>query len=89
MLGEAMKKDLDSRLNRIKGQIEGVQTMVAEDRYCIDILNQITAVRRALEKVALKVMGSHMESCVSEAMRSNSGQKKIKELMDTIDQFVR
>jgi len=63
--------------------------MVAEERYCIDIVNQITAVRRALEKVALKVMGSHMESCVSEAMRSHGGQKKIKELMDTIDQFVR
>jgi len=89
--------------------------MVAEDRYCIDILNQINAVRRALEKVALKIMSSHMESCVSEVMRSDAQtleiavevlvgfmescvrevmrsdgeRKKIKELMDTIDQFVR
>jgi DNA-binding FrmR family transcriptional regulator len=89
MLHDTARKDLESRLKRIKGQVEGLQAMVAEDRYCIDIVNQITAVRRALEKVALTVMGSHMESCVSEAIRSRDGQKKIKELMDTIDHFVR
>lgn len=85
----AVKKDLAVRLKRIKGQIEGIQTMVAEERYCIDIVNQINAVRRALEKVALRAMSNHMESCVSEAMRSQDGRKKIKELMDTIDHFVR
>jgi DNA-binding FrmR family transcriptional regulator len=69
--------------------VEGIHTMVADERYCIDILTQITAVRRALEKVALKVMERHMESCVSEAVRSQDGQKKIKELMNTIDHFVR
>ena len=58
MLDEAMKKDLSSRLQRIRGQVDGIQTMVADDRYCIDILHQITAVRRALEKVALKVVAS-------------------------------
>lgn len=89
MIDDAMKGDLESRLKRIKGQVEGIQAMVVDERYCIDILNQITAVRRALEKVALKVMESHMESCVSEAVRSRDGRQKIKELMNTIDQFVR
>ena len=89
MINEATKRDLESRLKRIKGQVEGIQTMVADERYCIDIFTQITAVRRALEKVALKVMERHMESCVSEAVRSQDGQKKIKELMNTIDHFVR
>ncbi len=89
MIDDAMKKDLQSRLQRVKGQVDGIQAMVTDERYCIDILHQITAVRRALERVALKVMGSHMESCVSEAVRSHDGQKKIKELMETIDQFVR
>lgn len=89
MIDETMKRELESRLKRIKGQVEGIQGMVADERYCIDVLTQITAVRRALEKVALKVMGSHMESCVSEAVRSHDGQKKIKELMKTIDHFVR
>ncbi len=88
-MNDAMKKDLQSRLQRIKGQVDGIQAMVADERYCIDILNQITAVRRALERVALKVMGSRMESCVSEAVRSHDGQKKIKELMEMIDHFVR
>ena len=89
MIDDAMKRDLESRLRRIKGQVDGIQAMVADERYCIDILNQITAVRRALDKVALKVMGSHMESCVSEAVRSHDGRQKIKELMNTIDHFVR
>jgi len=89
VINEATKRDLESRLKRIKGQVEGIQTMVADERYCIDILTQITAVRRALEKVALKIMERHMESCVSEAVRSQDGQKKIKELMNTIDHFVR
>lgn len=89
MLDDVMKKDVRARLQRIKGQVDGIQAMVADDRYCIDIVNQITAVRRALEKVALKVMGSHMESCVSDAVRSQNGRQKIKELMNTIDQFVR
>ena len=88
-MDDAMKKELESRLKRIKGQVEGIQAMVADERYCIDILTQLTAARRALEKVALKVMGSHMESCVSEAMHSHDGRQKIKELMNTIDQFVR
>jgi CsoR family transcriptional regulator, copper-sensing transcriptional repressor len=89
VINETMKRDLESRLKRIKGQVEGIQTMVADERYCIDILTQITAVRRALEKVALKVMESHMDSCVSEAVRSHDGHRKIKELMKTIDHFVR
>ena len=84
-----IKASCAKRLTRIEGQVRGLSRMVADDRYCIDILHQITAVRRALEKVALKVMGSHMESCVSEAVRSHDGKKKIKELMETIDHFVR
>jgi CsoR family transcriptional regulator, copper-sensing transcriptional repressor len=89
MINSTLKTDLTSRLKRVKGQIDGIQAMVADERYCIEILTQINAVRRALEKVALKVMGSHMESCVSEALRSHDGQRKIKELMQTIDHFVR
>ncbi len=77
------------RLKRIEGQVHGIQRMVEEGRYCIDILQQITAVRRALEQTALVVMRRHIDSCVSEAIRSKHGETKISELMDTMDRFLR
>ncbi len=89
MIDVAVKDQVLIRLKKIEGQIKGLQRMVEEERYCIDIVNQITAVRRALEQVALLVMKRHVESCVSEAIRLGDSTKKIEELMDTIDRFVR
>lgn len=58
------KPELTKRLNRIAGQVAGVQRMVEEDRYCIDVLNQISAVRRALDNVGVALIRRHLESCV-------------------------
>ena len=77
------------RLARVEGQIKGIQRMVEDGRYCIDIIQQITAARRALEQVALSVMRRHVESCVSDAVQSKNGSAKISELMTTIDQFMK
>jgi len=77
------------RLKKVEGQVKGIQRMVEDGRYCIDIIQQITAVRRALEQAALGVMRRHVDSCVSEAIRSKSGQAKITELMGTIHQFIK
>ncbi len=77
------------RLKKIEGQVKGIQRMVADGRYCIDIVQQITAARRALEQVALGVMRRHVDSCVSDAIRSKDGEKKISELMGTIHQFIK
>ncbi len=77
------------RLKRIEGQVKGVQRMVEEGRYCIDIIQQITAARRAMEQVALSVMRRHVESCVSDAVRSKNGSAKVSELMTTIHQFIK
>lgn len=63
--------------------------MIQERQYCIDILTQLNAVRRALEKTALLVMQQHMSTCVSEAISAKKGTQKIEELMRTIDQFLR
>ena len=81
--------ELLPRLRRIEGQIRGITRMVEERRYCIDIIQQLTAVRRALDQVSLKFMNGHINSCVSEAIRRQDGVKKIEELMQTIHRFVK
>ncbi len=81
--------DLLPRLRRIEGQIRGITRMVEERRYCIDIIQQLSAARRALDQVALKIMAGHINNCVSTAIREQDGAKKIDELMQTIHQFVK
>ena len=58
------RKDIKARANRIAGQVAGIQRMIDEDRYCVDTLNQIAAVRSALDSLGIKLLGSHLESCV-------------------------
>ena len=77
------------RLRRVEGQIKGIQRMVESRRYCIDILQQVTAARRALDEVALRVMRGHIDACVSDAIRHKDGAAKVEELMQTIHRFVK
>lgn len=81
--------DLLPRLRRIEGQIRGISRMVTERRYCIDIIQQLTAARRALDQVSLKIMKGHINTCVSESIRKREGAQKISELMQTINRFVK
>lgn len=89
MVNDDTKKELRPRIKRVIGQIEGVEKMIEEERYCIDIINQINAARRALEQVALIVMKRHMESCLTEAIKGKKGQEKIDEMVSSIDAFIR
>jgi DNA-binding FrmR family transcriptional regulator len=78
------------RLRRIEGQVQGIQRMVEEDKYCVDILLQLTAVQGAVEQVQKILLGQHLESCVTEAVRSGSArdrQKKMEELLDVFSRF--
>ena len=77
------------RLRRIEGQIRGISRMVEERRYCIDIIQQLTAARKALDQVSLQIMNGHINSCVSDAIRRQDGAKKVEELMRTITRFVK
>ena len=81
--------DLLPRLRRIEGQVRGITRMVEERRYCIDILQQLTAARKALDQVSLKIMNGHINTCVSDAIRRQDGAKKVEELMRTITRFVK
>ena len=81
--------DLLPRLRRIEGQIRGITRMVEKRRYCIDVIQQLTAARKALDQVSLKVMNGHINTCVSESIRRREGASKINELMQTINRFVK
>lgn len=78
------------RLRRIEGQVQGIQRMVDDDKYCVDILLQLAAVQGAVEQVQKLVLGQHIESCVSDAIRSantRERQKKVGELLDVFSRF--
>ncbi len=77
------------RLKRIEGQVRGIVRMVEAQRYCIDIVQQITAARRALDEAALGIMKDHINACVSQAIRKREGAAKIDELMQTLHRFVK
>ena len=85
----AHKEQVQARLRRIEGQIRGVQKMVDEDRYCIDVLTQVSAAKAALDAVALALLQDHTEHCVAEAIRSGDGSAKIKELNDAVERLVK
>jgi len=79
------------RLRRIEGQARGLQNMVADEKYCIDILTQVSAMTSALESVALGLLTEHLTHCVAEAVQSggDAAQEKIKEASDAIARLVR
>ena len=83
------KPQLTKRLNRIEGQIRGIGRMVEEDRYCVDILTQISAARSALDAVALQLLRGHTHGCVQTAIRSGDGDKAIDELLNVVEKFAR
>ena len=83
------KEQIRARLKRIEGQIRGVQKMVTEDRYCIDVLTQVSAAKAALDGVALSLLQDHTEHCVVEAIRSGDGTAKIRELNDAVERLVK
>jgi CsoR family transcriptional regulator, copper-sensing transcriptional repressor len=91
--GYAADKDaLVRRLHRIEGQVRGIERMVEEDRYCIDVLTQIAAVKTALESVALKILDDHVNHCVADAMASgepDAAAEKSRELLEAVQRFVK
>lgn len=89
MINESQQKDALLRLKRIQGQIRGLEKMIEEKRYCIDILDQVASVKSALDGVGLLLMRTHIDSCVTSSIRAGKSGKVIDELMETLDRFVR
>ena len=80
---------LAKRLNRIEGQVRGIGRMIAEDRYCIDVLTQVSAVQSALDALALKLLEHHLHGCVQNAVKSGQGDRAIDEALAVIRKFAR
>ena len=80
---DALTQNVLRRLRNIEGQVRGLQRMVEEDQYCIDILTQISAARSALNSVGMKILRRHIETCMTEAIRNDGDTKDemIEELM--------
>ena len=92
MPGYVENKDaIHKRLRRVEGQVRGLQRMVDEDKYCIDVLNQIAAVTKALQAVAIELLDDHLSHCVAEALTAGGEQAddKVAEASAAIARLVR
>ena len=78
-----------ARVNRIDGQVRGVGRMIDEDRYCIDILTQVAAIRSALDALAIELLEHHLQGCVQHAVKSGEGEPAIAEALSVIRRFAR
>ena len=85
----ATKEQLQNRLRRIEGQVRGIQTMVEDDRWCPEILQQIAAIQAALNKVALGVTHGHVEHCMAQGADDGSRAEMTAELMQALGRMVR
>jgi len=83
------KPSLLARLKKIEGQARGIQRMVEEDRYCIDIVQQLSALCAAADELSLLILQSHIEGCVADAIRGQHGEGHIKELIETIRKAIK
>ncbi len=87
----ARKEDHLNRLRRVEGQIRGLQRMVEQDKYCIDVLTQVAAATKALQAFSLELLEEHLATCVVDAARAGDGQaqEKVREASDAIARLVR
>jgi len=83
------KDDYRKRLARIEGQVRGIQRMIDEDTYCIDVLTQVSAVQAALDGVARQLLEHHLHGCVQHAVKSGDGERAIDEALAVIRKFGR
>ena len=88
---EGNKDDIQKRLRRIEGQVRGLQRMIDDDRYCIDVLDQVAAVTRSLQAVALALLDDHLGHCFADALASGApdADSKVREASQAIARIVR
>ncbi|WP_249201359.1 metal-sensitive transcriptional regulator [Gluconobacter sphaericus] len=83
------KKALTNRVRRIEGQVGGVLNMIENDRYCVDILTQISAIKSALDGVSIQILSSHANGCVRRAVQDDGGEDAIDELLQVVRRMMR
>lgn len=84
------KKQLEQRLRRIEGQIRGIQKMVNNDKYCIDILTQLSSIIAATQKVGLIILQDHISGCLKDALvNKKDGKVKVDEMINVVNRFIK
>lgn len=84
------KEKILLRLKRMEGQLKGIQRMIEQDKYCVDVLNQLTSVIAATQKVATIIMKDHIKGCVKNALTQNGqSDEYVDELVDVVEKFTR
>jgi len=83
------KQAVLNRLKRIEGQVRGIQRMVEEDRYCMDVLVQINAINAALKKVGYNVAERHMKHCVQHAVEAGNGEETLEEMLEVMQHLAK
>jgi DNA-binding FrmR family transcriptional regulator len=78
------RAELLKRVNRLEGQTRGIGRMIEEDRYCIDIVNQLSAIQAAAREISLQLLEGHVRHCVADAVRADDIEPKLQELVDTL-----
>jgi DNA-binding FrmR family transcriptional regulator len=78
------RDQLLKRVNRLEGQVRGIGRMIEDDRYCIDIVNQLSAIQAAAREVSLQLLEDHVRHCVADAVREDNAEPKVRELIDTL-----
>jgi CsoR family transcriptional regulator, copper-sensing transcriptional repressor len=86
---QSHREQIQGRLRRVEGQVRGLQKMIDEDRYCIDVLTQVSAVKAALDGVALLLLHDHTSHCVADAIQAGDGSEKIRELNEAVERLVK
>ncbi|WP_093726456.1 metal-sensing transcriptional repressor [Terribacillus halophilus] len=86
---DSNKSQLINRLKRIEGQVRGIQKMVDDDRYCVDILTQISAINASLKQVGFRLLEDHTHHCVADAIKEGDGQEAIGELLQVFERFAK
>ena len=83
------EKDLLKRLNRIEGQVRGIKAMVEDERYCVDILNQVSAVQAALNGFSRVLLSNHIKTCVIDEIEAGNAEETVEELCKTIQKLMK
>ncbi|GEB75778.1 transcriptional regulator [Sporolactobacillus inulinus CASD] len=81
------KHKIINRLRRVEGQVRGVEKMIEDDRYCVDVLIQLSAIQAALRKIGYSVLERHTKSCVAKAIEEGHGDEQINELLNVLKHF--
>ncbi|MCX7922176.1 MAG: metal-sensitive transcriptional regulator [Clostridia bacterium] len=83
------KQDIIKRLKRIEGQVKGIQRMIEEDKYCVDVLTQIAAIRAAINKVGGIILEKHSKKCMQTAVSAQDKEQIVEELISTVQKFLK